>query len=455
MRRRAFLAAFGAAAAWSMIAHAQRQNIPRLCFLTFDPGTLRTRSSRFDAFFQRLHDLGYQDGRTIDIRYLSAENDDDRFPTLIDECLSLKPAVIAVTTTPAAHLLKKATSTIPIVMVALGDPLGTGLVDNLSHPSGNITGMSSMVPELAVKRLELLRELVPGISRVLVLSYLADPIAPLQVKAIEQAAASLGLTLQVRDIRMGEDIPVAFEAGTREGAEGLLLTSESMFIVHRARVTELAALHRLPAVYPLPSTGSRKRWARGIRGQGSRSSSERRHACPPHLEWSKARRSAGAAADHVRTGHQPQDRQSSRPNHPANAPRSRRRGDRVRRRAFLAALSSAMVSSPDSFAQQSTLVRRITLILGNSEDDPNGHERLKLFRDSLRETGWVDGQNAAIKARWLAQNPDRALMHAKEVERERPDVVVVNGTPGLSALKQLKTTVPTVFVVVNDPVGER
>ncbi|MDF2975187.1 MAG: transporter substrate binding protein [Microvirga sp.] len=123
----------------------------------------------------------------------------------------------------------------------------------------------------------------------------------------------------------------------------------------------------------------------------------------------------------------------------------------MKRRAFLAALTLGW--SPDSFAQQPTHVRRITLILGNSEDDPNGHERLKLFRDSMRETGWVDGQNATIKARWLAQNPDRALAHAKEVAQERPDVVVVNGTPGLSALKQLKTTVPTVFVVVNDPVG--
>src|SRR5215204_6264336 len=107
-----------------------------------------------------------------------------------------------------------------------------------------------MVPELAVKRLELLRELVPGISRVLVLSYLADPVAPLQVKALEQAAASIGLTLQVRDIRMREDIPVAFEAGTRERAEGLLVTSESMFIVHRAHLSELAARNRFPAVYP-------------------------------------------------------------------------------------------------------------------------------------------------------------------------------------------------------------
>src|SRR5215208_5021542 len=116
-------------------------------------------------------------------------------------------------------------------------------------------------------------------------------------------------------------------------------------------------------------------------------------------------------------------------------------------------MSSAMVSSATSFAQQPTLVRRITLILGNSEDDPNGHERLKLFRDSLREAGWVDGQNAAIKARWLSQNPDRAMVHAREVAQERPDVVVVNGTPGLSAVKQLKTTVPTVFVVVTDPVS--
>src|SRR4029453_16143299 len=170
---------------------------PPLCLLTFDPGTLQTRSPRFDGFFQGLQDLGYVHGRNINISYLSADNNGDRFPTLIEECLSLKPDVIAVTTTPAAHLLKKATSTIPIVMVALGDPLGTGLVDRLSRPSENITGMSLMVPELAVKRPELLKELVPGISRVLVLSVLADPIAPIQVKAVEGADPSLGVTLQV------------------------------------------------------------------------------------------------------------------------------------------------------------------------------------------------------------------------------------------------------------------
>ena len=195
-------------------------------------------------------------GRNVWISYLSADNKGDRFPSLIDECLAFKPNVIAVTTTPAAHLLKKATRTIPIVMVALGDPVGTGLVDSLSRPSENITGMSLMVPEMAVKRLELVKELVPGISRVLVLSFLADPIAPVQVKAMERAAGSLGLTLQVQDIRTVDDIPVAFEAASRGRAEGLLITEESMFIVHRARVTELAAQYKLPAIYPflLPVT---------------------------------------------------------------------------------------------------------------------------------------------------------------------------------------------------------
>ena len=232
-------------------AHAQPSTkIPRLCFLTFDPGTLRTRSPRFDGFFQGLEALGYVDGRNIEIRYLSADNNGERFPSLIDECLSLKPDVIGVTTTPAAHLLKRATSTVPIVMVALGDPLGTGIVDSMSKPSGNITGMSLMVPDLAVKRLELLQEVVPGIARVLILSYLADPIAPLQVNAMEQAASSMGILLQVHDIRTADDIQAAFEAGVRDGANGVLVTGESMFIVHRARVAELAARHRLPAIYP-------------------------------------------------------------------------------------------------------------------------------------------------------------------------------------------------------------
>jgi len=249
MRRREFIALLGGAAAWPLAAYGQSpKNIPRLCFLTFDPSTLQ--SNRFDAFFRGLRDLGYVDGQTITIDYLSAEGRGERFPALAAECVRLKADIIAVSTTPAAQAAKNATGTIPIVMLPLGDPMGTGLVDSLSHPGGNVTGMSMMVSDLAAKRLELLKEAVPGISRVLVLSYLSDPIAPAQVKALKEAAHSLGVTLQIHDIRTPDDLPAAFDAAAKERAEGLLTTAESIFIVQRSRVTDLAARHRLPAMYP-------------------------------------------------------------------------------------------------------------------------------------------------------------------------------------------------------------
>src|SRR5262249_29048850 len=193
MKRRKFIALLGVAAiAWPLVAHAQEpKKIPHLCFLTFDPGTLHSRSPRFDVFFNSLRDLGYVDGQTIAIDYLSADGEDDRFPALVSECLRLKTDIIAVHTTPAAQAAKRATHTVPIVMIALGDPVATGLVESIPQPGGNITGMSMMVPQLAVKRLELLKEAVPSISRVLVLSYLSDPIAPLQIAALDKAAPLL------------------------------------------------------------------------------------------------------------------------------------------------------------------------------------------------------------------------------------------------------------------------
>jgi putative ABC transport system substrate-binding protein len=163
--------------------------------------------------------------------------------------LRLKADIIAVTTTPAALAVKNATRTIPTVMVALGDPVGTGLVDSLARPGGNLTGMSQMTSGLAAKRLEVLKEAVPAISRVLVLSYLVDPIAPLQIKALKEAAPSLGVTLLIHDIRTADDLPGALDGAVREHAQGLLTTAESLFRLQRARVTELAAHHRLPAVY--------------------------------------------------------------------------------------------------------------------------------------------------------------------------------------------------------------
>jgi putative tryptophan/tyrosine transport system substrate-binding protein len=163
--------------------------------------------------------------------------------------LRLKADVIAVSTTPAAQAAMAATRTVPIIMIGLGDPVRTGLVSSLAQPGANVTGLSTMVPEVAAKRLGLLKEVIPRISRVYVLTYLADPIAPLQVKALEEAARSLGVALQVYDIRTADDLPAAFDAAAKEHAEALLTTAESIFVAQRARLTELAARYKLPAMY--------------------------------------------------------------------------------------------------------------------------------------------------------------------------------------------------------------
>src|SRR5215471_8918440 len=161
----------------------------------------RASPGHFDPFFLRLRDLDYVDGQTITIAYLSADGRGDRFPTLAAECLRLKADIIVVTTTPAAIAAKNATHTIPIVMIPLGDPVGTGLVASLARPGGNVTGMTFLASPLGAKRLELLKEAVPRLSRVLVLTYLVDPIAPPQIQALESAARSVGVKLVVRDIQ--------------------------------------------------------------------------------------------------------------------------------------------------------------------------------------------------------------------------------------------------------------
>ena len=248
MLRFALLTLLALSAAPLVAEGQQPKSIPRLCFLTFDPDS--SRATRFGAFFGGLRDLGYVDGQTITIDYLSANGHGEQFPALAAECLRLKADIIVASTTPAAQVAEHATDTIPIVLLALGDPVGTGLVDSLRRPGRNVTGNTLMVSELAAKRLGLLKEAVPSISRVLVLSYLADPIARLQVKAMNAAAPSLGLTLQIQDVKTAEDIPAAFDAGAGQRAEGLLTTAESIFAVQRARVSALAIRYRLPSMSP-------------------------------------------------------------------------------------------------------------------------------------------------------------------------------------------------------------
>ena len=224
---------------------------PRLCLLGPYPLSHPSQSSRWSAFLQALRDLGYVEGSTVTIDFLSSDAQPNRFPGLAAECVRRRPDVIVTLTTPAALAAKQATSTIPIVMASSGDPVGAGIVTSLPRPGGNVTGLTVVAAELSAKRLELLKEMVPGLSRVVIVSHLVDPIAALQVKETEQAARSLGLRLQHHGIRTLDDLAGAFAAAATDGAQALLITVEQIFVIHRARVLELAARHRLPTMYPL------------------------------------------------------------------------------------------------------------------------------------------------------------------------------------------------------------
>lgn len=238
--------------AWSLslsLTHAQPAGrVPHLCFLTFDPGST-LRANRYGDFFGALRNLGYQDGKTLRVDYFSAEGNSARFAALANECVKRRVDVIVASSTPAALAAKRATKTIPIVITPLGDPVGSGLVDSLSRPGGNLTGTTFVAPAMAAKRMELLKEAVPSVSRVLVLSYLVDPIAPPQVEQIKAVAERLAVKLLIREIRSPEDLPAAFEAGARESVDAVMPTNESIFMANRQRVIELASKHRLPGIY--------------------------------------------------------------------------------------------------------------------------------------------------------------------------------------------------------------
>ncbi len=203
-----------------------------------------------EAFRQGLRELGYVEGQTIVIEYRWAEGKVDRLPDLAAELVSLKVAVIV--TGPGSlppEAAKLATTTIPIVFVGGGDPVGTGLVASLAHPGGNITGMGAMDTELSAKRLELLKEAVPKLSRVAVLWNSTDFAMSLQFREVQVAARTLGLTLQAVAVRAPADFDRAFAAITSGHAQALLTIADALTVLHRSRIVEFAAKNRLPAMY--------------------------------------------------------------------------------------------------------------------------------------------------------------------------------------------------------------
>jgi len=251
--------------AWApLIAFSQSaQSVPRLCFLTFDPPAART--TKFAEFFDSLRGLGLIDGETIAIDWMSVDGDGSRYADRAARCLGRKADVIVTTTTPATQAAKAATKTVPIVMLGISDPVANGMIASLARPGGNVTGTAVMQSELATKRLDLLSELIPGLSRVLLLVYPADPISGPQIKALEGAARLTNVTLLIQEVRTAGDIAAGYEHGVAMGAQAVLTAVTSIFTVERARLIELSAKFRLPTVFP--SDGAP--WVGGLLSYGS------------------------------------------------------------------------------------------------------------------------------------------------------------------------------------------
>jgi putative tryptophan/tyrosine transport system substrate-binding protein len=234
--------------AFNLTAEAQQtKKLPRIGYLTTSFAAEVT--GRVDALRQGLRELGYLEGKNIVIEYRYGKGKPDRLPALAAELIDLKVAVIVTHGFPPAQAAKRATTTIPIVMAVIGDAVGAWLVASLARPGGNITGLTSISSELYGKRLELLREVSPKISRVAILSSEKSPATEIAMNEIRGAANALGIQLQTLQVRSPNDFESAFDSSTKGGAGGLIVLQGPLTSTYRKRIVELAAKSRLLAAY--------------------------------------------------------------------------------------------------------------------------------------------------------------------------------------------------------------
>jgi putative tryptophan/tyrosine transport system substrate-binding protein len=228
------------------LAEAQQpKRIPRIGFLA--PGSPSSDSPRVDPFRQGLQELGYTEGQNIVIELRFAEGKSERLPALVAELIQLKVDVIVLSGTPAAQVAKRATTTIPIVMGTSADPVGTELVASLARPGGNVTGLSTLGSDLSGKRLELLKEVVPGVSRIAVLYNPTNQSVPALLKETKIAAQSLGVQVQFLEARAPNELNKVFVA-IKERPSALMVVPDPMLFAQRKRLSDLAGENRLPTM---------------------------------------------------------------------------------------------------------------------------------------------------------------------------------------------------------------
>ena len=247
MRRREFIAGLGGAAAWPLVAQAQQASIPLVGFLTSAGAAANARY--LDAFRSGMLELGYVEGSNIRYEHRFADGHLGRLPELAVDLVRIKPNVIVSAPLPTHMALRQATSTIPIVMATGADPVGFGLVTSLSHPGGNVTGLTNFAEVLAAKQVDLLRELIPRLSRLGALVNVTNPLHVPQLQETKAAAVTNGIDLMPVEIRYPDELGPAFETLAKERVEALTVPPDTVFSNFRRRIAELAAATRMPAIY--------------------------------------------------------------------------------------------------------------------------------------------------------------------------------------------------------------
>jgi putative tryptophan/tyrosine transport system substrate-binding protein len=251
VRRRDFITLLGGvAAAWPLVARAQQPaKLPIIGLL--GANTEATQRQWLDAFVQRLGERGWIEGRTVTIEYRWAEGRNERYAEIATEFVGQKVDVIVTSGTGAVLAAKQATSVIPIVFATAGDPVSTGIVASLARPGGNVTGLSIQSADLAGKRLELLREVLPGLRRLAILANIANPISALEINAVQAAGKALAVEIDTLAIRRSEDIAPAFQA-LKGGTDALYVVAEPLTYTNRIRIGDLALTARLATIYGNP-----------------------------------------------------------------------------------------------------------------------------------------------------------------------------------------------------------
>jgi len=247
MRRREFISLLGGAAAWPLAAHAQQSG--KLLTIGFLGSTMPSvEGQRLAAFVQRLRELGWMEGRNVAIEVRWAEGRSERFAEIAAEFVRFKVDVIVTVATPLTLAAKQATSVIPIVFVAVSDPVGTGLVASLARPGGNITGLADQISDTAGKKLEFLREVVSDLRRLAIMANVGNPASVLEMGEAQAAARKLGLEVTTSEIRRIDDIAPALEA-LRQRADALYLCPDPLMGTNRTRINILAVGARLPTMH--------------------------------------------------------------------------------------------------------------------------------------------------------------------------------------------------------------